>query len=528
MKFGVDYRRLAPSFGPRPYDQLVRFNDFNAINAGIASSATVSSNLNVDLFFTNFSAYGQDTWKINRRLTLTYGLRWDVNPAPTGKNGHEPFAVTGFDNFAAMALAPRGTALYKTTYDNLAPRFGLAYQLSDTPGHGTVVRGGFGIFYDTGTSSAGNMVSVQTFPFGSVVAMTSVPYPLSAANAAPGPIVSTPPVSRITAFDPQLKLPRIYQWNVAVEHSFGSKRALSAAYVAAAGRRLLLQLNTNNVNPTFPGFVSSISNGDTSDYHALQLQFQQRLSDGLQALVSYTWSHSIDTASTDISATTVRQFNPNANRGSSDFDVRHIFSAAITYNIPFPSQSRAGKAILGSWSVDTIFGARSAFPIDLVARTSTTVNGQVLTASIRPDLVPGIPLYLTGPQYPGGKVLNNTPNQGGAGCKGPFCAPPATVLRQGSLGRNALRAFPFNQLDLALHRQFRLTDRVKLQLRGESFNLFNHPNFGNPQRTLTNAQFGQSTQTLATALAGGGTAGFNPRYQVGGPRSMQFALKFVF
>ncbi|MGH8700135.1 MAG: TonB-dependent receptor domain-containing protein [Burkholderiales bacterium] len=184
LKFGVDYRRLSPTLGTRAYDQFALFNDLDAVRTGTASVAAIGAHENIALFFTNFSAYGQDTWKLGRRLTLTYGLRWDANPPPSGKAGREPFAVTGFDDFATLALAPRGTALYETTWRNFAPRIGLAYQLSRRRGRETVLRGGFGIFYDLGTSSAGTLTASGVFPYGATRFLASVAYPLSSALAA--------------------------------------------------------------------------------------------------------------------------------------------------------------------------------------------------------------------------------------------------------------------------------------------------------------------------------------------------------
>jgi hypothetical protein len=149
-----------------------------------------------------------------------------------------------------------------------------------------------------------------------------------------------------------------------------------------------------------------------------------------------------------------------------------------------------------------------------------TLFGVVNT--FRPDLVQGVPLYLFNASLPGGKRINPAA----------FLIPPAT--RQGSLGRNALRGFPMWQLDFAVRRQFHLNERVYLQFRADFFNIFNHPNFGDPgasssTNALNNAQFGQSTFMLSKSLGNGGLlGGFNPLYQVGGPRSIQFALKLNF
>ncbi|MGH9845153.1 MAG: hypothetical protein ACREEM_41075 [Blastocatellia bacterium] len=169
--------------------------------------------------------------------------------------------------------------------------------------------------------------------------------------------------------------------------------------------------------------------------------------------------------------------------------------------------------------VDTIAGARSAFPVNVIARNDGAASGQFLLGGFRPDLIPGVPLYVDDGSVAGGRRIN----------RAAFAAPPASPLRQGTLGRNALRGFPFFQTDLALRREFKLTETVKLQFRTEFFNLFNHPNFENPVNQLGNPLFGQSTQALGRSLGtSGGEGGFSPLYQAGGPRSIQFALKLIF
>lgn len=399
----------------------------------------------------------------------------------------------------------------------------MAYQLSQKQGRETVLRGGFGLFYDLGNTSLIDNLSFS-FPFVRRRILTNVPFPLTPAQLAPPTISPGAPPDFLTTSDPNLKLPLTYQWNLALEQSLGADQTVSASYVAAIGRRLLRQETLVNPNPNF-GRVTIAKNTGSSDYHAMQLQYQRRLSKGLQALASYTWSHSIDTGSNDsFSFAPTEQINPRQERGASDFDVRHAFSAAITYNLPTPSVGRVGKAIFGNWSVDTIFRARSATPVNVV--TGTAIFG--VTNVLRPDLVIGIPLYLDDSFAAGGRRrINNTVDPNRPGCKGPFCPPSAG--RQGSLGRNALRGFSVNQVDFTLRRQFNLAERVKLQFRVEFFNLFNHPNFGDPVNNFSSGLFGLSTQMLGRSLgAGGQSGGFNPLYQVGGPRSIQLALKLQF
>jgi hypothetical protein len=379
----------------------------------------------------------------------------------------------------------------------------------------SVLRGGFGVYYDLGSGSLGGVSSY--FPYLSDKFATDVPFPLSPQNAAPPALTVNPPVGDILVAEPNLKLPRTYEWNGALEQSLGSSQSLSATYVGAVGRDLLRVTDLVSPNPNF-GFVDVTSNSATSNYNALQLKFERRLSHGLQALASYTWSHSIDIASTDAFAnylnTPSSVANPNIDRGNSDFDIRHAFTAGVTYNLPPPESSKIAHGAFGGWSVDSFIFARTAPPVNVV-------GGLVFADGIalypRPDVVPGVPLVLYGSQYPGGKAFN------------PAAFTPPPTAQQGDFGRNVLRGFGAWQADVAFQRQFQLTEKVGLHFRGEFFNLFNHPNFGPPDNNLTDALFGQSTQTLASSLgSGGANGGFSPLYQIGGPRSIQLALKLVF
>jgi hypothetical protein len=278
-------------------------------------------------------------------------------------------------------------------------------------------------------------------------------------------------------------------------------------------RTVLWQLAVSDFN-----FVGVTDNSATSDYHALQVKFQRRFSRGLQGLASYTWSHSIDIGSTDAFANYLNTprfiANPSIDRGNSDFDIRHAFTAGVTYNLPSPAWNSFVHAALGGWSVDSFVLSRSAPPVNVIGGYSFAAGTAI---RYRPDVVPDVPLELFGLQYSGGKIFNGTA----------FTLP--TAGQQGDFGRNLLRGFGAFQDDFAIQRQFRLTERVGLRFRSEFFNLFNHPNFGSPIDDLTSPQFGYSTQTLASGLGSGGpNGGFNPLYQIGGPRSIQLALKLQF
>jgi hypothetical protein len=511
LKFGFDYRRLTPVYGQWKYKQSASFNGISDALTGIASSVMIQTQDKVGLIFTNFSGYAQDTWKISRGLTLTYGLRWEFNPSPKGRDGQALFTVRGLDDPRALTLAAAGTPFYRATYNNFAPRFGAAYQISERRGWETVARGGFGVFYDLGSGSLAN--AAVSFPYLRRRVLADVSYPLDSSLIEPPSPSLVLPASRIQASDPLLRLPMTMQWNVGFEQSLGSKRSLSVSYVGAVGRRMLRQELLLNPNPDF-GQVFITTNKGASSYHALQFQFQRRLSRSLQSHLAYTWSHSIDNASNDSfpnPASTI--IDPHFDRASSDFDVRHSFAGAITYNIPAPPFGTFGKTLLRNWSVDGILIARTAAPVD-VFFTRDIGFGPL---NSRPDLVPDVPLYLQDSSLPGGRAINREA----------FMVPQTN--RQGTLGRNTFRGFPLRQLDLALSRHFPMTERMNLQFRMDVFDVFNRPTFGDPVSDLNSGLFGRSTAMFGRSLGNNvGSVGLNSAYQSGRPRTIQLSLKWQF
>jgi hypothetical protein len=534
LKFGADYRRLSPVYSPYRYQQTAYILDIQSAESGTLLASKTQSNVGTTLLLNNFSAYMQDTWRVVPRMTVTYGLRWDVDFAPYSAEGASFPAVTGFDlkDLSALALAPAGAASFKTSFGNLAPRLGIAYKISQKQESETVVRGGFGVFYDLASSEIGNLINQAGYPFTASSPLTfGGTFPLSPTSAAAAPPIIAPPNATnqgsLTAFDPRLRLPYSLEWNAAVQHQLGRYQTVSASYIGSIGRRLLQTANIFSPNPNY-GQAFLVSNSATSDYSALQLQFQRQLSQGLQALASYTWSHSIDDASAGSlgdgnGGANNLVVNPNANRGPSDFDIRNQFSLGLTYDIPVPKSKPFIRTIVGGWSTENFVLARTAPPVNVYNGTWGLSLSNAATA-VRPDVVSGQPLYLSGAQYPGGKAINPAA----------FVEPPTdsngNPLRQGDLGRNALRGFGAFEWDFAVHREFPLHESIRLQFRAEMFNVLNHPSFAPPDRDLSRPQFGKSTELLGQYLSGGnlGGGGFNPLYQIGGPRSIQFALKLMF
>ncbi len=510
LKFGADYRRLAPSADSGTYRRNFIFPNITSLVGGVAPTASIVG-LDAVLrpVYQNFSAYGQDTWRASNRLTLTFGLRYEINPAPSEQNGKEPVTVATLNN--PTALAPRGTRFYETTYNNFSPRVGASYQLSQKLG--TVVRGGFGVFYDLGYNFTGTAFSTTLYPNARTLALTNQRFDAATAAVQPPAVSANPPYPRIFAYQPGFKLPYTLQYNLTIEQAIGAQNLITVAYVGANGKRL--GRVTTLTNPGFFTRIDAVTNDATSDYHALQLQYQRRLSRGLQALASYTFAKSLDIVSEESfqnRQSPTGGFNPLQDRGPSSFDVRHAFNAALSYMIPSPFADGVGRAIFGGFGLDAIVRARSATPVNVLSGRDPFGLG--FTTVARPDVVAGQPLYLEDASFAGGKRFNAAAFDG---------AKTLAEGRQGTLGRNVLRGFGASQLDIALRRQFKITEQFNLQFRADAFNVFNHANFANPTGILTSGNFGRATQMLASGLGG-----LSPLFQIGGSRSLQLALKLQF
>jgi hypothetical protein len=506
LKFGIDFRRLTTA---QSFNQLANGYFFLSPTGVLQNSALarLETAIQTEPVFTNFSAYVQDQWRVTSRLHLSLGMRWDLNPPPGNGTGGPPYTLNQFTNLATAQLAPQGTALWQTDHHAFAPRFGLAYQIRQRQGYETVLRGGVGLFYDTGNTQGA--VGLGNVGFESSSLLPGASFPLTVAqNTLPAPNANPPYNNLVIAFDPHLTLPYTLQWNAALEQALGGNQSLTITYVGAGGRDLLSStfFNLAGINPNFSqGFgLNLITNGANSDYNSLQVQFQRRLSHGLQALASYTWSHSIDDLSSNFTS-----YEPPI-RGNSDFDVRHSFAAGLTYDLPGKYSNAFAHALLTHWALDGRITARSALPVDVISGTTFLANG--MQEYVRPDVVPGVPVYVADATAPGGRLVNAN-----------AFAPAAGQF--GDEPRNFVRGFDLWQTDFAVQRNFPLYERLNLKFRAEAFNLFNHPNFGNIDNNLSDgpALFGRATNTLNEQLGG-----LDPLYQLGGPRSIQFALKLTF
>jgi hypothetical protein len=528
IKTGVDFRSLTPTFAPATYLQGDFFFNMASAVADSALLAEVFSAATVRSTFRNYSAYAQDAWKINSRLTVTYGVRWDYNPTPSGRgsNGLAPYSVTGITNPSNLALAPAGTPIYHATRDNFAPRLGLAYQIHSTPGRESVLKAGVGVFYDLGNGPVGQAFGFS-FPFEATKLLFSPTFPLSSNDASPPAIAATPPFQApIWTFPATLKLPYTYQWNLSLEQALGTSQTLNVGYLGSLGRHLIRTdgFSGSALPPDFQTTNVLYSyNGGYSDYNAVQIQFKRQTAKGLDVLGSYTFSHALDNVSSDIDAQPGVFLNPRIDYSSSDFDIRHAASVALDYETPALGGSRLARRLLANWGFDPMLTARSAPVVNPFIVWDRGVGSYLL----RPDLVPGVPLYLHGSTFPGAIAIN------------PNALSVPGMMRQGDLGRNYFRGFSLVQADLSVRRSFRLTERVSLQARVEAFNLLNHPNYSpeaNQMGTVPQGGtfiprngFGISQSVLSQGLSRGSFgSGFNPLYQIGGPRSLQLAAKLEF
>jgi hypothetical protein len=397
------------------------------------------------------------------------------------------------------------------------------------------------VFHDVGYGrSLSNLVAGFPYNRTRVVPAPGTAFDLESTLLVPPPI-STSLVgvtqNNISAFDPNLRLPRTWQWNAAVEQALPAHQSLTLTYVGATGSGLLRPdfVSPPELRQTGTVAVLATRNAGRSRYAALQAEYRRRLSGGLQALASYTLAKTSDTESDDAGGNFFGAAL-NANSGvtldavhvpalsRSDFDVRHAAAAAVSYEIPSPGWTGAAHAIVRNWSIDAMLRASSAPPLNVRIQG---VSSELGAYNTQPDVVPGQPIWLDAPGQPGGHVLNPAA----------FTLPAAG--QPGNLVRNSIPGvFGINQTDLSLRRSFAIGSDRALEFRVDMFNVFNNAMFAEQMEFFgrcisspctPNGAFGKSATTLNQGLGGGGlNGGQDAIYAVGGPRSTQLSLKLRF
>lgn len=508
-RLGFDYLRLTPSRSSASlaiagvYDSLTGFLNGAPPQVSMISAEPASS------LIETLSLYAQDTWRPRPQLALTFGLRWEITPSPSVRQSPSSFQAVllplpgvapadpvvyptpAGDSRVSVTPSPAVAygALWPTRYGQVAPRIGLAWRLRER----AVFRAGWGLFYDLGFGAATDPING---------------YPFNRWNSGTG--VGGPPVAMGGEFQARggsdgLDLPRAQHWNAALEFYLTRSDLLSLSYVGSAGRKLLRREGASEPGSRLAQSVAATNNG-ASDYHGAQVEYRRTLTAGLQARAAYTWSHSIDNGSWDSAFALVSSgLPPERDRGASSFDVRHALTAALSWRLP-----RAARA----WTLSAVARARTGFPIDVL--WNENLLGIYFDNVTRPDLAPGVPVWLPDPRAPHGRRLN----------RAAFTQPDSI---QGNLGRNAIRGFGMWQADAAVERPFAVRERWRLDLRLEVFNLFNRANLADPVRCLASPLFGAPGSMLNLMLGSGSPdSGLAPSLQVGGPRFAQAVLRFRF
>ena len=489
IRFGADYRRLAPVRSDATSSLSILADTVDDL-AGSNNLWTASAPQRyVSAVLKEVSVFAQDTWRVTPRLTATYGLRWEIAANPSSRA-----PATFVDPLTSVSVPLRPT--WQSTFANLVPRFGIAYQ--PTASGRTAIRAGFGFYYDSSLSLAADVVNGG---------------PLSISNFNGRRGLSTGQL--VLGFPQFVRLPLVKQWNASIEHAMDEHDILSIGYVGSSGENLIRR-EVGGPGSTSALLLALATNHGSSEYHALEAQYRRRLAQGFQATVSYAWSHSVDNSSSDSGlywagfGVTLAQ-----DRASSDFDVRHVLTAGFTYEAP-PRSPRFWRG----WALDGMFRARTGFPINVL--TAGQYQGIVFENIYRPDLVGGQPVWIADASAPGGRRIN----------RDAFRPATPSVLGtpgQGNLGRNALDGFGMSQFDLALRREFPISEKRSLQLRVEAFNAFNHANFADPTRFLSSPLFGQSGSMLNLMLGTGSPgSGLAPIFQAGGARSLRVVVRFRF
>ena len=538
-------------------------------------------------FENNHGFYIQDSYRVSPRLTLNYGLRWDY----FGVVGEKDGLFNRLDLNSPTNVSPT-SQLYGKDLNNFAPRFGFAYDLF---GKGrTVVRGGWGLFYDAFAQDifVGHVPYNCAFCPGPAFTGTGKAA-ISSAGIAGGALSPTSPVfsgfsplGDFFAADPRLRTPYTQNFNLNVQQQLTRGVMAQVGYVGAKGTKLFRFRDLNQpsqaqitaydtsaaqcngaVVPNCPiaGFdgpdgvnfnvprtaypelfyVNQQESTATSIYHALQASLRVSNVHGLTSAVNFAWSHSIDNASDSEdfvpnAAQPNNSFFPNLERGNSNFDIRRRFTWNFGYQ--FPRISGNWSKLKNGWGFDGVLSLQDGQPYQLNYNFEGDYSGSG-GGFDRPDVVGPI-RYGSGPfgvdlssfQVP--CTFGNTTSIGGSGDSN--CL--AGSRHFGDLGRNVLRGPSFHELNFSISKDTPISERVNLQLRAEFFNIFNRPNFANPNlpnfitdpatNGLDSSGRGATTRADGTSflpfLATGDVGIGNPFLGGGGPRGVQFAAKIVF
>jgi hypothetical protein len=464
----------------------------------------------------NWDFYFQDDWKVNNKLTLNLGLRYDYNTVwTTGPDQGQNFDV------ATQTVLPLNQKAYSAPKGDWAPRVGFAW---DPNGKGkTVVHAYAGLFYNPMHFNFATTTNVPALAsYSDNFFQASIDYP----SPNPPLIAGT---QNVNAFPTHPKDPVSTNWLFGIQQEIARNTILTINYVGNNAHHMqsgvdFASLNANPANVftdarPYSGFANEDVLADAlgSHYNALQVTLKRKVG-RLDLEANYAWSHEIDDMLNVFSPGFEDPYTPAFDRGSGDWDVRHNLTGSALYSLPDWKGSNAFvQKALGGWQTQGIIQTRSGLPTNI-----TLVSG-FFGNPVRPDYVSGQPLWVPNHSWP-----ESSYNINAFAIEPTYDGTPGDTI--GTVGRNALRGPAFFQLDMSEAKNFAITERVTMQFRAEIFNLFNHPNFSGPDGGICtavglgtctpNGNFGRVGQTIADAdgtQIGGGTA-----------RQVQLALRFTF
>ena len=507
FKFGTDIR-----LNRRDSTSLTQYTLlFFGANDFANSAALIGQNGgNPKLSYTNenYSFFAQDDWKVRPRFTLNLGLRYDVSSVSREKNGQ----LQNFD-LATRKFTPLGAKIYNVDKNNFGPRFGFAFDVFGN--QKTVLRGGYGIFYNQELPASFGSPQVNTFP---TVQVFFPSFPINPAE------YNSTSLDGRTVFVINKNLPTTYaqQWSLNVQQDL-HVGILQVGYIGNHVLDILTNgvITPRNINPTLDAFgtrpiagignIIDIGTYPQSNYNALQVTFKRNLANGLRFNANYTWSHEIDNV-IGFFKDYQNYLDLNADKASGDQDIRHNFVFDAGYNVPSLRHVFGDGLphwIADGWQLNSLTQIRTGFPVNV------TVTGGIFGGALRPN-------YLGGVSTTNFNIPDNQYNINA------FSIPAAGKF--GNLGRNALRGPGFAQIDFSIFKNTKLTESQSLQFRVEIFNLLNKANFADPSGGINKdafggslnqaAKFGQSISTVGNQL--GGLLG------AGGPRQIQLSLRYIF
>ncbi len=522
-KFGFDARILQQNayrdVESRGFINFIGFtgNALAELLMGLATDSGIAVLDNPQHLRTHsYGFFANDTWRIRPNLTLNLGLRYEYNtPAVDAQN-----RANLYDQ-ATQMLVPVGTngmprGGYLPDRNNFAPRVGIAW--SPRGDRRMVARAGYGIYYDQSSLAPGEGLyfSPPYFRF-------NVYYPLgpTAPLLLDNPFPSNFPLptpSSALAFQRNLRTPYVQQWNFNIERTLGGSRMIEVGYVGSKGTGLIGARDINQPPPTPAPFyvrpvqqfadINLLESNRNSIYHSLQARFEQRLNFGLSLLASYTWAKSIDNGSSFFSSAgdpnyPQNSYNLRAERGLSNFDVRHRLAVSYAYDLPFGKGRawlREGWAshVLGGWQSFGVLQFQTGQPFTVALlpnfdNSNTGIDSLGFGANDRPN-VAGDP-HLSNPSAT--RWFNTAA----------FVIPPYGTF--GNSGRNVLEGPGLATVDLSLVKNTAIRERTTLQFRAEMFNALNRTNFGLPDNFVGSPTFGQILSA-------------------GNPRRLQLGLKLRF